>query len=358
MRKIGVEEELLLVHPDTGEPKAVAGAILAASGPADAFEAELHREQLEFATEPHTRMRALEAEVRRWRASAARHALEAGARLAALATSPMEVAPTIGSDKRHRWLAEEFGLTTQEQLTCGCHIHVEVESDEEGVAVIDRVRPWLSTLLALSANSPFWQTVDSGYSSYRSRVWARWPSAGPVEVFGSAERYHERVRAMLDTGVLLDEGMVYFDVRLSHRYPTVEFRAADVCLEADDTVLLAILVRGLVDTAAREWRAGEPPNPVGVSALRLASWRAARSGLSGSLLHPDSGTPAPAHVVAHALLDHVSDALSDTGDLGEARERLSELLGRGNGADRQRRVMEREGDLSAVVADAVSRTVA
>ncbi len=192
----------------------------------------------------------------------------------------MEVAPTIGSDKRHRWLAEEFGLTTQEQLTCGCHIHVEVESDEEGVAVIDRVRPWLATLLALSANSPFWQTVDSGYSSYRSRVWARWPSAGPVEVFGSAERYHERVRAMLDTGVLLDEGMVYFDVRLSHRYPTVEFRAADVCLEADDTVLLAILVRGLVDTAAREWRAGDGAAPVGGSELRLASWRAARSGLS------------------------------------------------------------------------------
>ncbi|MCZ9344105.1 glutamate-cysteine ligase family protein, partial [Streptomyces sp. TRM76130] len=76
------------------------------------------------------------------------------------------------------------------QLVMGCHVHVSVDSDEEGVAVADRVRPWLSVLNALSANSPFWQGKDTGYSSYRSRVWQRWPSAGPTELFGSAERYH------------------------------------------------------------------------------------------------------------------------------------------------------------------------
>ncbi|WP_143665942.1 YbdK family carboxylate-amine ligase, partial [Streptomyces griseus] len=174
----------------------------------------------------------------------------------------------------------------QEQLTCGCHVHVSVASDEEGVAVLDRMRRWLPVLLALSANSPYWQGRDSGYSSYRSQVWGRWPSAGPVDVHGSAEAYHDRVRSLVGTGALRDEGMIYFDARLSHRYPTVEVRIADVCLDPADTVLLATLVRGLVDTAAREWRAGEPPPDIDTSLLRVATWRAGRSGLEGRLVHP------------------------------------------------------------------------
>ncbi len=155
-------------------------------------------------------------------------------------------------------MAEHYGLTAQEQLTCGCHVHVSVESDEEGVAVLDRMRVWLPVLLALSANSPFWQGKDTRYGSYRSQVWGRWPSAGPVEIHGSAEAYHARVRSLVATGALRDEGMIYFDARLSHRYPTVEVRVADVCLDPADTVLLATLVRGLVETSAREWREGRP----------------------------------------------------------------------------------------------------
>ncbi|MCZ9337004.1 glutamate-cysteine ligase family protein, partial [Streptomyces sp. TRM76130] len=81
------------------------------------------------------------------------------------------------------------------------------------------------------------------------------------------------------TGTILDEGMIYFDVRLSQRYPTVEFRVADVCLHSDTAVLLACLARGLVETAARQWREGVEPAGHSVSLLRLAAWRAARSGL-------------------------------------------------------------------------------
>lgn len=92
--------------------------------------------------------------VHRWRAEAIRHAADVGASVAALATSPLPVSPTIGTGERYSWMAERYGLTAQEQLTCGCHVHVSVESDEEGVAVLDRVRGWLPVLLALSANSP------------------------------------------------------------------------------------------------------------------------------------------------------------------------------------------------------------
>lgn len=255
-------------------------------------------------------------------------------------------------------MAERYGLTAQEQLTCGCHVHVSVASDEEGVAVLDRVRCWLPVLLALSANSPFWQGQDSEYSSYRSRVWGRWPSAGPVEVHGSAEEYHARVRSLIGTGVLRDEGMVYFDARLSHRYPTVEVRIADVCLDPADTVLLATLVRGLVDTAAREWRAGEPPQDVSTSVLRAASWQAGRAGLEDWLVHPRTLRPEPAPAVLRALLDHVRDALEDSGDLEAAERALAAVERRGNGARIQREILARTGSLRDTVAECVRITAA
>ncbi|MEU3188172.1 glutamate--cysteine ligase [Streptomyces sp. NPDC006923] len=355
MRSVGVEEELLLVDMETNEPRALSTAVLAVASRdgrhGEIFEKELQREQLEFATHPQTGMGELAAEIQRWRAEAGRHAGEVGAAVAALATSPLPVSPSITPDERYQWLEKEFGLTAQEQLTCGCHVHVSVDSDEEGVAVLDRIRPWLPVLLALSANSPYWQGEDSGYSSYRSRVWGRWPSAGPVEIFGSADRYHAQVQAMVETGVLRDDGMIYFDARLSNTYPTVEVRVADVCLNASDTVLLATLARALVETAAREWQAGEPPARQGVGLLRLAAWSAARSGLERQLIHPATMRPVPAEAAVRALFDHVRDALEDSGDLIPVQDAITELLRRGNGARVQREVFRRTGSLREVVAE-------
>lgn len=361
VRTVGVEEELLLLDAESGEPRALSTAVLASArrDPAAAdevFEPELQRQQLEFATRPQFRMEDLSAEITRWRGEAARHAEDLGARVAALATSPLPVDPALSTGERYRWLGEQYGLTTQEQLTCGCHVHVSVESDDEGVAVLDRIRPWLPVLLALSANSPFWQGQDSGYASYRNRVWGRWPSAGPVEVFGSADRYHELVASMVGTGALRDEGMVYFDARLSRAYPTVEIRVADVCLEAWHTALLATLVRALVETATRQWNDGEPPARHSVALLRLATWRAAREGLGGRLLHPLGMEPVPAEAAVRALFEHVRDALEDNGDLVPAQEALAGLLKAGNGACFQRNLLERGGDLRAVVAACVRRT--
>jgi carboxylate-amine ligase len=152
--------------------------------------------------------------------------------------------------------------------------------------------------------------------------------------------------------------MVYFDARLARHYPTVEIRVADVCMVADDALLLAALVRGLVETAAREWDKGEPPSPVRTELLRLASWRASRSGLEGELVHPVTARPASAETVVRALLDHVTPALADLGDLDAVTELTGRLLNRGNGATLQRRTYERTGDLAEVVRSGVARTLA
>ncbi|MGY1577620.1 glutamate--cysteine ligase 2 [Streptomyces sp. MN13] len=360
MRTVGVEEELLLVDPETGEPRARSAAVLARAEHEDAgqdvFEKELHEQMLEFATHPQSEMAALGAEIARCRREAARHAEDIGCAVAALATSPLPVNPSVGANRRYQWMEREYGIATREQLVLGCHVHVAVESDEEGVAVVDRLRPWLAVLAALSANSPFWQGKDTGYSSYRSRVWQRWPSAGPTEVFGSVERYRRRIADMMATGTLLDEAMIYFDARLSRNYPTVELRVADVCLDAETATLIATLARGLVETAARDWRAGRDPADPEVSVLRLAGWRAARSGLTGELLLPSTMRPAPAETVVEALLEHVGDALRDSDDLDRARAGCARLLRDGNGARVQRELLARTDSLREVVAACVRRT--
>jgi glutamate---cysteine ligase / carboxylate-amine ligase len=367
---VGVEEELLLVEPRTGRPQAVAGTVLqaarqAAESDADAdqdgdngpaLEYELQQQQLETNSRPCRSLDDLHRELRRCRASAAAAAGKAGVQVAALATSPVPVEPELVGKSRYRRMAEAFGLTADEQLTCGCHVHVEISSADEGAAVLDRAGPWLATLLALSANSPFWQGQDSAYASFRYQVWGRWPSSGPTEPFRTARAYHETLQRMVRTGTLLDTGMVYFDARLSEHYPTIEIRIADVCLRTDDAVLIAALARALVETEARASREGKPGPRTRTEVLRLAAWRASRSGLDDVLLNPVTELPEQATAVVGMLLDHCRDALEDTGDTATVTELLAALLARGNGAAFQRAAYRRSGRLPDVISGAVALT--
>jgi glutamate---cysteine ligase / carboxylate-amine ligase len=355
-RRVGVEEEFLLVDTETGAPRAVSAAVLEASNEdrevGDGLSGELQREQVETGSTPCRTLSDLGADLRAARSAAAAAAREVGAALAPLGTSPLAVDPTLSPSPRYAEMGRRYGLTAAEQLTCGCHVHVSVDGPEEGVAALDRVRPWLAPLLALSANSPFWQGTDSGYVSFRSQLWARWPSAGPYSPFGSPRGYRTFVDAVLATDTVLDEGMLYLDARLSAAHPTVEVRVADICREPDDAVLIAALARGLVETAVREWRADRAPDPVRIEVLRLATWRAGRSGIGGELLDPMSWEPRPAAEVIGALVEHVGPALEEAGDLTTVRDLMKAVLERGPGAQRQREHLDRTGDMASVVRDA------
>jgi glutamate---cysteine ligase / carboxylate-amine ligase len=372
VRTIGVEEELLLVDERTGAPTAIAERLLRhweqdtpgngeaappSSTDGGAIEAELQQQQIEIDTAPCTALVDLEQQIHAWRQQADELARMAGGRAVAIATSPLPVSPDVMPGSRPGALAERFGLTAVEQLTCGCHVHVGVESPDEGVAVIDRIRVWLPVLIALSANSPFWQGRDSGYASYRSQVWRRFPMAGPTEHFGGVAAYRGRVAALLATGVPLDEAMVYFDARLSHRYPTVEVRVADVCLLAADTVLLAGLVRALVETAVRAWTRGDAARPVPAELLRMASWRASRSGVEGELLDPYSARPRPAADVVAALIEHIGPAARDLGDEDALLAGLDQVQRRGTGTMWQRRAYNSSGSLPDMIVRAADRTI-
>lgn len=363
VRTFGVEEELLLVHPETGAAVPRAGELLegytrpASPDSLPYLTAEFQQEMIEVVSPPQSTMAGLEAGVIAGRAIADAEARKLDLRVAALGTSPLPCDPHPASLRRFSAMADEYGLTAREQLTCGCHIHVSVESQEEAVGVLDRIRIWLPVLGALSANSPFWRGQITGYASYRSQAWSRWPSAGPLDILGSPEAYHQLVHDMVSTGVVLDEGMVYFDARLSRHYPTVEIRIADVCLRPQNTVLLAGIGRALVETAAREWRNGVPPVAVPTTLLRLAGWKASRWGLRGDLLDPVTFRPVQAVSVVNALMNHLREALEDSGDLDQVEELVDDLLYAGTGAFRQLEVLHRTGELADVVADAANCTI-
>jgi len=368
VRTLGVEEEFLLVTPE-GQPRAVAAAVLraavldagtdpgdAADEPGGALEKEFKQEQIEISTRPRETLADLLDEVCAGRDLADSYARDAGARIAALGTPPQAVESTVLADARAHRIRAEFGQTARDQLTCGCHVHVSVADDEEGVRVLDHLRAWTPVLLALSANSPSWQGARTGYASYRSQVWGRWPSAGPTSPFGDAAGYRALVDDLLGTGAVLDRGMLYFDARLSDRYPTVEVRVADVCLDAADAVLQAALVRGLAETATRP--DAVPAEPPRVELVRAATWRAARSGLTGELVSPAAWQPRPAADVVRELVDHVRDALAEAGDLEWVERQVDDVLTRGNGAMQQLAWRAEGADDAEVVRRAVDRTSA
>lgn len=352
-RTVGVEEELLIVDPATGMPRAVAGVLLrraSQSAPARGdIDFELQQQQVEVETSPSSDLAQVGRELRQWRRHADNLARETGARIAALATSPLPVDPKTTFKARYQQMVERLGLTTMEQLTCGCHVHVSITDDEEGTAIIDRIQRWLPILIALSSNSPFWQGRDSGYASFRTQVWSRLPTAGPTERFGDAAHYHQLVEALLASGVPLDKGMIYFNARLSHHYPTVEIRVADICARVDDAVLIAALARALVETAAEEAADGIEPDYPNGELLRLAQWQASRSGLDGQLLDPSTFTPQPAGRVLDKFLDHVGPALDSYGDAGLVTEAIARLQRYGTGTTLQRAALESGGDLADVV---------
>ena len=235
----------------------------------------------------------------------------------------------------------EYQQLAREQIICGVHVHVGVEDPELAIRVVNGVGPWLSPIVALAANSPFWGGRDTGYASYRTEMWRRWPMAGTPAPFADRAEYDALVDALFRTGSIDDHARIYWDVRPSAKFPTVEFRVADVGLNVDDAVLVAGLVRAPGRDSARPPRAGRPT--VRPELIRAATWRAARYGVGGELVDVEAGRPARPGRSSSRFLDRLRPALVDLGDWDEVSELVERVLAGGTGADRQRPRPGREG---------------
>jgi carboxylate-amine ligase len=339
----------------------VAPRVLPAAEPAlgERVQPELYRSMVEMNTPVCSTLAEVREAVRGSRRSLIEAAGRQGLRIAAAGTHPFshwadqEVTPKT----RYHNLADDYRQIFREEVVFGCHVHVGFDDREAAIQTMNRVRPWLPVLLALSANSPFWVGADTGYASFRTEVWNRWPTAGMPQAFDSRAEYDRLVETLVATGSLREPTKLYWDVRPSARQETLEFRVADSVMGVDEAVMVAGLVRALAVTANAAAVRGDPDPRPRPELLRAARWRAARHGLEADLVDVLAGRARPAAELVGAFLDEVRPALEEAGDLEEVTGLVRATLAGGTGAARQRAAFRRSGHLEDVV-DLVVETTA
>jgi carboxylate-amine ligase len=350
---LGVEEEYQIIDPETRRLKPRSLPILhdAEAALGESVQPEFHASQIEIATPVCKSL----TEVRQQLTDSRRALLEAtardGHRIVAAATHPFSHshAQPITDKPRYLDMAQDYKALADELVIFGCHVHVGIADREDALVVLNRARPWLATLLALSASSPFWAGSDTGYASYRTELWVRWPMAGPPLSFASLAEHDALVQSLVKTGSISSETKIYWDVRLPKHVPTIEFRVADVCPTVDEAVMIAGLIQALVQTCHQQGQEDIMVPAIRHEVLRAAHWRAARYGLEGELVDPVAETSLPATEMVQRLLTLVRPALEASGDWSEVSGLVEKTLTHGNSAMRQRAVYARTGRLEDVV---------
>lgn len=348
-RTIGVEEELHVVDLETGRLAARAPELLR-DLPAKSFSSELQRSTIEINSTPVTDLGELRTHLGDLRSRADRIAAVQGLGVIACGTPPSSAPDDFALTVLGRFsrMQQNYRFLVDDQLICGLQVHVSVPDRDTAVRVAQRVSADLPTLLAMSASSPYWHGRDTGYASFRTMVWQRWPTAGSFGRLAGAAEYDALIADLIGSGVISDEKMAYFDVRPSAHLPTVELRICDACPLLDDVVLIAGLFRALVDEACAADESGAPVVLAEEPLRRAGMWRAARSGLSGPLME-STGRVGHAGEVVQALVARLRPRLEDTGDWAELTELCRALLARGDSASRQRARFAERGRVRAIV---------
>lgn len=352
---IGVEEEYLIVDAETLELRPVVDSILPQARLRlgdDRVTSEMLAALIEVETSVCDRLDQVRDEVGSLRAEVVAVAAEKGRRILAAGTHPFSTwrDQDLTDDERYHRLAEDYQQLAWEQLICGCHVHVFVGDRDIAVRIIDRTRPWLPVLLALTANSPFWEGLDTGYASYRTAVFDRWPTSGAPVPLGSRAAYDEVVHALVATGSIPDASQLYWDVRPSDRFETIEFRIADVCATVDETVMLAGLARSLTRTCHGQVVRDEPFDHPRPELVRAARWRAARHGLEGELVDLSECRAVPAGDMVERLLAFLRPDLEEHGEWDHVAGLVRQQVEQGSGARRQREAAERGGVVAVATA--------
>ncbi|WDZ83151.1 carboxylate-amine ligase [Micromonospora cathayae] len=350
--RLGVEEEFLVIDPTTGTVTPQAPAIInrATGHLGPRISGEITPLHIETRTNPTTSTTQLLHELLDARHTLADAATAEGLHVIPTGTPihPGAVPPPVTPGPRQDHGTATYRGLHDELAICAVHIHVELPDREHAVLVSNHLRPHLPLLIALTANSPHWEGRDTGYASWRTMTWNRWPIAGPPPRFTSLDHYHHTIDTLTTTGALVDPATLFWDIRPSPTHPTIEIRAADVPVTATESATLAALVRALVTTASHAVHHGDHGPTTPTEILRAAYWRAARDGLDGHLLDPHTHQLRPAHHLLHDLLHQLTPTLHAHDDHHLVTTTLRHLTTTGTGATRQRTAARRRGHLTDV----------
>lgn len=262
------------------------------------------------------------------RITLARIAREFGFGLVAAGTHPLaqwRQQRTTGV-AHYQQLFEDFQMVASRSVLAGLHVHVGVSTEVDRIRVMNCVTPWLPLLLGLSASSPFWDGQPTGLMSYRQAVCDEWPRMGIPDHFDNDAEYQRYVQMLLDTGSIRTSADVWWNIRPSVRYPTLELRIADACPQLEDALCIAALFRSMVNHAVLAPR----PSWVDESMTRVITlenrWRAKRYGLRGEFIDPATQRVLPFATWLDSVLQELADytALGDEPAAQHARKLAQE----------------------------------
>jgi carboxylate-amine ligase len=357
---IGIEEEFQVVDPATRELRSHISEIFEQGRQVlkERMKPELHQAVVEIGTEICPDIKAARRDVTATRAYLARLARENGLRIAAAGTHPFSHWAAVGitdGNPRYEKLIEDLQVVARANLIFGLHVHIGVEDREQQIKIMNAARYFLPHMLALSVNSPFWLGRDTGWKSYRCKVFDKFPRTNIPEFFESYGEYREFVKLLVRTNCVLDGRQIWWDVRPHEVYPTLEYRICDIPMRVDETIAIAALFQAIT---AKLWLLGTGNLTFRYyrrSLIMENKWRAARWGVSGNLIDFGKEEEVPMSALVCELLDFVDDVVDDLGSREEVVYAMR-ILQDGTGADRQLKVYRETGDLRAVMDYVVRET--
>lgn len=344
----GVEEEFGLLDPQTGQAVTLAREVIAACADPRGVVPEVMRYMVEIKTPVSQSVPEAYHALLARRIKVTQAAAGLGAVVVPSGVVPMgqPQPPPVLDDSRYRELAARLPGPMSSAGTLACHVHVAVPTRGVAVQVLRRTRRWLPALIALTGNSPIYDDRDTSWASWRYRLVTRWPTAQPAPPVGSEHAYDQLVASAVATGSALDTRSVYYFIRVSPRYPTVEVRIADVLPTAEEAAAYAALVRAMVAQAMKEEAAGLPIQDIDQGRLICACEAAARHGLTGVSGEPVSWPSSPGWELVDDLLRYVLPSLARDPAAAWVLSTVEQIRQHGNGAHRQRRLWEQATDIA------------
>lgn len=341
---VGIEEEYLLVDRVTRNLVNDPGpelweAAKEALGPRAM--PEFLRAQLEVATGVHETIKSAGEELGSMRRTLNEVLEPHGAVIMAASTHPFalwwEQQPT--DRDRYKVMAEDLGMVARRMVICGMHVHAGIEDPDLRIDLMNQVRYFLPHLLTLSTSSPFWGSRLTGLKSYRISTFRTMPRTGLPEEFASWSEYQRHVDVLVRAGIIEDSSKIWWDVRPSARFPTLEMRITDVCTRVEDTLTVAAVYLSILHMLYRLRRNNQRWRQYAPMLISENIWRAQRYGVEGSLMDYGRGVLVPFEHLVEEMLEMIHLDADELGCL-EAVENARAIVEGGTSADRQVKVYQ------------------
>ena len=349
---LGVEEEFQVIDPVSRELTSHDQKIVEAANRLleDQVKAEMHQAVVEVGTHICQDIHQARAEVSHLRKVVSQVASELGFAIGAAGTHPFSMWQTqlITEHPRYNEIVNELQDAARSNLIFGLHVHVGMPDKEMAIHIANSARYFLPHVYALSTNSPFWEGRNTGFKSFRSKVFDKFPRTGIPDFFESFAEYENYVKLLVKTNCIDNAKKIWWDVRVHPFFDTIEFRICDVPMTVDETIAITALFQALV---AKLYKLREQNLNFMIYKRALVNenkWRAGRYGIDGKLIDFGKEMEVNTRGLIHELLAFVDDVVDDLGSRNEIN-RVFDILNNGTGADRQLAVYEQTNDLRAVV---------